>query len=173
VASCAGTDCPAVELGYTYETAAPFRQARGAWRTGWQVGKASSCLVRPALHSQRPSGVRFRMPGVRTSRLVRRTGPPPMRQLTSMRRGPWVVYFSSTWNTPCRGGERRSLVHRRAAAGRLANDEVARACMLASRQSGLRQGRHLELPPAGTTSVQQQGLQPVSVCKSFGPRWST
>lgn len=47
---------------------------------------------------------RFRMPGVHTSRLVRRTGPPPMRQLTSMRRGPRLVYFSSTWNTPCRGG---------------------------------------------------------------------
>ena len=30
-----------------------------------------------------------------------RTGPPPMRQLTSISRGPRLVYFSSTWNTPC------------------------------------------------------------------------
>ena len=29
-----------------------------------------------------------------------RTGPPPMRQLTSIRRGPCDVYLSSTWNTP-------------------------------------------------------------------------
>ena len=31
-----------------------------------------------------------------TSRLVLRTGPPPMRQLISMRRGPREVYLSST-----------------------------------------------------------------------------
>lgn len=36
-----------------------------------------------------------------TRRLVLRTGPPPMRQFTSMRRGPRDVYFSSTWKTPC------------------------------------------------------------------------
>ena len=36
-----------------------------------------------------------------TSRLVLRTGPPPIRQFTSIRRGPREVYFSSTWNTPC------------------------------------------------------------------------
>ena len=36
-----------------------------------------------------------------TSRLVLRTGPPPIRQLTSISRGPRLVYFSSTWKTPC------------------------------------------------------------------------
>lgn len=29
-----------------------------------------------------------------------RTGPPPMRALTSIRRGPLLVYLASTWNTP-------------------------------------------------------------------------
>lgn len=35
-----------------------------------------------------------------TSRLVLCTGPPPMRQFTSISRGPRDVYFSSTWKTP-------------------------------------------------------------------------
>ena len=36
-----------------------------------------------------------------TSRLVLRTGPPPIRQFTSISRGPLLVYLSSTWKTPC------------------------------------------------------------------------
>ena len=35
-----------------------------------------------------------------TMRLMSLTGPPPMRQLTSIRRGPRLVYLHSTWNTP-------------------------------------------------------------------------
>ncbi|GIL75659.1 hypothetical protein Vretifemale_5402 [Volvox reticuliferus] len=35
-----------------------------------------------------------------TSRLVSRTGPPPMRQFTSIKRAPRLVYLDSTWNTP-------------------------------------------------------------------------
>lgn len=32
--------------------------------------------------------------------VTHRTGPPPMRALTSIRRGPLLVYLASTWNTP-------------------------------------------------------------------------
>jgi hypothetical protein len=33
-------------------------------------------------------------------RMTHRTGPPPMRALTSISRGPLLVYLDSTWNTP-------------------------------------------------------------------------
>ena len=59
--------------------------AREAWRRGgWSACPGTSP----------PSAPRPRAP------CPRLTGPPPMRQLTSMRRGPRVVYFASTWNTP-------------------------------------------------------------------------
>merc|ERR1719506_1982525 len=48
-----------------------------------------------------------------TLRLVFHTGPPPMRPLTSMSRGPWLVILASTWNTPTvRPRARQLATHR-------------------------------------------------------------
>mmetsp|Transcript_44760 Transcript_44760/g.85589 ORF Transcript_44760/g.85589 Transcript_44760/m.85589 type:complete len:205 (+) Transcript_44760:2327-2941(+) len=44
-----------------------------------------------------------------TARLLSRTCPPPMRLLTSMRRGPREVYLASTWNTPILRPSARSV----------------------------------------------------------------
>ena len=62
---------------------------RGRFATGGQAGMPT--------HAKRCSSTRSTP---HTRRFVSLTGPPPIRQFTSMRRGPWDVCLHSTWKTP-------------------------------------------------------------------------
>mmetsp|Transcript_20023 Transcript_20023/g.50804 ORF Transcript_20023/g.50804 Transcript_20023/m.50804 type:complete len:303 (-) Transcript_20023:1029-1937(-) len=103
---------PACTSGRAYSTSGwPCHVSRYPVCCSTPVTAALTLYSASCLRGVRATGGRTGMPALaircsstrstpHTSRLVSRTGPPPMRQLTSMRRAPRLVALSSTWNTP-------------------------------------------------------------------------